>query len=228
MHSKGPAVICSLATGRHRQMLAETAPCLLAYARRHGWDAVISCELLEPDRPASWSKIKLASDLIGKYNFVFWVDADAVIVDLDRDILEEAQDDGDFWLARHGPKADLGVTWLNAGVFVARSSQFTRDLLDAIWRSERLIDHNWWENAALLDVLGYSLEPPFQRLRSSDWQERIKELDVRWNSVPGFCESPSPALNHHARSDHGDFDVRLEGLAKDRRWVEAKFEDDFY
>ncbi|MGZ4723365.1 MAG: hypothetical protein ACXV8L_04035 [Ilumatobacteraceae bacterium] len=214
--------ICSLATGRHRQLLAESASTLAAYAQRHGWSLVLSSEKLG-ERPPSWTKLTLVQQLLGHNEFVFWVDADAVIVDLERDILAEINDDADIWFARHPQERNPQATVLNAGVFLARSCEFTRELLGAMWANEQFIDHNWWENAALLDLLGYSLDPPFPKLRPSHWDARIGELDLAWNSVPGYCESPHPAINHHARSDHDDFGLRLNAMANDRQNAMARF-----
>ena len=209
-------VICTMATGRHRELMAESAPTMLAYARRHGWSVVLTSEELEPARPASWSKVKLIQELMPSYDFVFWVDADAIIVDLERDLLAEVGDDADAWFARHPQAHDEDAAVLNAGVFLVRSSPFAEDLLQAMWDAEQFVDHNWWENAALLDLLGYSLDAPYAKVRDSDWESRIGLLDLAWNSVPGYCESPRPAVNHHARSDHDDFGRRLASMAADR------------
>lgn len=209
-------VICSMATGRHRELLAQSAPTIAAYAARHGWSVVLTSEDLEPSRPASWSKVKLIQELMPQYDYVFWVDADAIIVDLDRDLLAEVGDDADAWFARHPQAYDADAAVLNAGVFLVRSSTFAEELLQAMWSAEQFIDHNWWENAALLDVLGYSLEAPYPKVRDSPWEDRVGELDLAWNSVPGYCESPRPAVNHHARSDHDDFGRRLAAMAADR------------
>jgi len=224
----GPsAVVCSLATGRHRDLLAESAPTLVAYAQRHGWSVVLSSEDLEPSRPASWSKITLIQDLLTKFEFVLWVDADALIVDLDRNILDEVSDDADIWFARHPQERRDDASVFNAGIILARSSTFTTELLTAMWNSAQFIQHNWWENAALLDLLGYSLEPPYAHVRSSHWHDRVGQLDLAWNSVPGYCEAAHPAINHHARSDHDNFNRRLEAMAADRRATMAKFPADF-
>jgi hypothetical protein len=217
-----PRAICSLATGRHRELLAETAPTLAAYAQAHSWSLVLSSERLG-DRPPSWTKITLIQQLLQDYEFVLWVDADAVVVDLERDILEEIDEQADIWFARHPQERNPEATVLNAGIFLARSAEFTTNLLDAMWANEKFIDHNWWENAALLDLLGYDLEPPFTKLRPSEWDSRIGELDLAWNSVPGYCESPRPAINHHARSDHDNFGLRLAAMSSDRRGAMAKF-----
>jgi hypothetical protein len=222
-------VICSLATGRHRELLAETAPTLFAYGFVHHWDVVISSEDLADGRPPAWAKVSLMSELLKRYEYVLWIDADALIVDLNRDLLAEVVDDSfhDVWLARHPQERNDAAQVPNAGVFLARSSPFARALLEEIWSLEEYVEHNWWENAALVDLLGQSLEPPYPVVRSTAWQERVGILDLAWNSVPGYCESPTPAINHHARSDHDDFGLRLSQLRADRVEAMQRFPDAF-
>ena len=201
-------VICSLATGRHVEMLEQSAPTLRAYADRWGWEVEIATELLS-DRPPAWSKIKLVRRLLDEYDYVFWVDADALFVNIERDVLAEIDESADVWLVHHWQYHDEQALVANAGVMVLRSTQFARDLLDAIWEMEEYIDHDWWENAALLDLLGYSLENPFPVVRQTKWQHGVGRLDLAWNSVPEYCASPTPVINHLARGFHADFDVRL-------------------
>ena len=40
---------------------------------------------------------------------------------------------------------------------LVRGGDLARDLLDRTWAATRLVHHPWWENAALLDALGYDL-----------------------------------------------------------------------
>ncbi len=207
-------VICSLATGTHRQLLAESIPTLVLYGEKHGYDIVVSCETLV-SRPPSWAKIALLRELLGSYQLALWVDADALFVAMERDIAHETRESEDVWFARHPQNYDPDSTVLNAGIILARSSPFTESLFEAIWNAEQFVDHNWWENAALLDLLGYSLEPPYQKVRQTPWDSRVGTLDLAWNSVPGYCESDNPAINHHARSDHDSFDRRLAGMRSD-------------
>src|SRR4051794_30553134 len=94
-------VICAFATGHHRNLLALGAKCIEAYAFRHGWDVVLSCEQLSQGRPASWAKVPLMQRLLDEHDFVLCLDADAIIVDLDRSILPEVDDRADIWLAHH-------------------------------------------------------------------------------------------------------------------------------
>lgn len=224
-------VIVSLATGRHRELLAESAPTLIGYGARHRWDVVLSSESPQGERPPSWAKVVMVRRLMQQYPFVFWVDADAIIVDLDRDLLAEIDPEGtgagaDIWFARHAQERNPDHTAINAGVFLTRSSAFADALLSAAWHAEQFVEHNWWEQAALLDILGYSLHPPFDQHTVTVWNERVGEMDLSWNSVPGYCESPTPALHHHARSDHDDFGLRVRSMADDRRRATARFPQD--
>jgi hypothetical protein len=130
-------------------------------------------------------------------------------------------------MATHHQQRDEAAAVPNAGVLLARADPAALDLLNAIWENTRHVDHNWWENGALLDLLGYSLESPYPLHRPSPWLGSIDRLDLSWNSVPGYVESGRPALNHHARADHDDFTRRLDAMRRDLQHVEASRGDGF-
>ena len=89
-----------------------------------------------------------------------WIDADAVIVDDREDIAGALEPDTQLALVRHR-REDVLIP--NTGVMAWRAGEFARGLLDRMWASTRFLDHPWWENAALLDALGYDF-PRFNRL----------------------------------------------------------------
>jgi galactosyl transferase GMA12/MNN10 family len=221
-------VIVSLALGDHRRMLALSAATFEAYARRFGWDLVLSTEPLAPERPGSWSKIPLLQQLLERYELVWWIDADAVIVDLEPDIAAAVHPGADVYLVAHAQGRDELAVVPNAGVMLLRRSPFTRDFLDAVWASEQHIDHNWWENAAVIELLGQSLVPPFPVVDpTSRWRDRVDQLDLCWNSVPGYCESSSPVVNHHGRADHDDFGRRVAAVLADVLDTAERYPDEF-
>ena len=105
-------------------------------------------------------------EALASHDLVLWIDADAVIVDSSRDIADELAPDRFLGLVRHGDVP-------NTGVMLLRSGDLARDLLDRTWSATRLIDHPWWENAALLDALGYDLPgalEPGLRGRGRGWR----------------------------------------------------------
>jgi hypothetical protein len=170
--------ICSLATGDYRSLLARSALSFQRYADRWGWDLVLSTEDLADGRPEPWAKIPLVRSLLADYDWVLWLDADVVIVDLEADIGQEIEADRDLYLVEH----NWSQYTANTGVFMLRSSDFARALLDQVWASKRYIDHPWWENAAVLALLGYGLEPA-RLVEPTPWLARTKLIDLRFNSV---------------------------------------------
>jgi hypothetical protein len=214
---KRSRAICIYAIGAHRQLGAISFEAARRYAIRWNWDVVTSCEPeLAQGRPASWAKVRLVLDLLRTYEWVWLIDADALIVDLDRDVFEGIDvTGGPIWLARHpqGREADHVVE--NAGVVLARATPAARRFLEEVWAATQFVNHNWWENAAILHLIGRSLDPPYARERTSEHAGLISELPIRWNTVPGYIECADAAIHHHARADHDSFTLRLEAMEAD-------------
>jgi hypothetical protein len=191
----GGRAICSLAVGSFVDLLAISASSYFAYARRWGWDLVLSTEDLAHGRPLAWAKVPFIRELLDDYEWILWIDADAVFVDLDADIGAEQEPDKDLYLVEHR-YGNPPETPPNTGVLMLRSSDWSRELLDAMWDREALIDHVWWENAALMELLGYSLSPA-RLQRPTALMSKVKFLNPAWNSLS--LDSPSePRINHYA------------------------------
>jgi hypothetical protein len=198
--------ICSLATGdAYRALLARSALSYERYAIRWGWDLVLSAEDLAEGRPASWARIPLLRALMDDYEWLLWLDADVVIVDLEADIGAELRPDRDLYLVEQcwdgtftaGSRAKQYTA--NAGVMVIRSGEWAKSFLDEVWARISYVDHPWWENAAILELLGYGLEPA-RLVSPTAWLERTAFLDTRWNSIEVDRADP-PAFVHRGLHD---------------------------
>jgi hypothetical protein len=105
-----------------------TATRMREYARRHGYRFVEHCSLLDPSRHPAWNKILAVSRLLKQRRpkWVVWVDADAVIMDLDQrleGLLVEGRDvvfGSDF-------------NGLNSAVFLARNCAWTRGFFETVY-----------------------------------------------------------------------------------------------
>jgi hypothetical protein len=174
--------LCSIGSGPHEALLEISRPTFAAYAERHGYELITSTDS-DPRRPPAWAKVPMLREALGSYELVLWIDADAVIVDGSADIADELEADRFLGLVRHG---ELGVP--NTGVMVWRSGEPARELLDRAWNATRFIHHPWWENAALLDALGYDF-PRFNRLdrvlrrrfRAAQQVSGVQFLSGEWN-----------------------------------------------
>jgi hypothetical protein len=191
-------VICSFAMGAHVKLLSIAGETYKAYGERHGWDVVLSTEEeLAERRPPSWAKIRLIRELLDDYDLVWWIDADALFTDVEPDIMPELDSDKDLFLVEHTWGSPPWIA-ANAGVMLWRSTEWSKNFLDEIWSTEKYIDYPIWENAALLELLGYNLFPIFHKAPTAH-MVHVKFLPLAWNSV---WENPAdePYLNHHGAS----------------------------
>jgi predicted O-methyltransferase YrrM len=212
-------VICTAATGAFGELLDISLPALRAYARRQWFDLVIVRHDTAHGRPAAWGKIPIVARLLDAYEVVVWLDADTIVVNPSRSIAHELRPGKDLYLVEHYNPHDAERT-ANTGVMMLRSSDWTRQLLAAVWVHTNRIDHPWWENAAMMDLLGYRIPPehrPAQPHHWTSWRSRFHPLDVAYNSIPHLMPAPAPVINHYAGLP---FEVRrplmladLEGLS---------------
>jgi hypothetical protein len=181
--------LCSIGAGPHEALLEISRPTFAAYAERHGYELITATDS-DQRRPPAWSKVPMIRDALATYDLVLWIDADAVIVDGSEDIADELEPDRFLGLVAHGEQQVP-----NTGVTVWRTGDRARELLDRTWSATRYIHHPWWENAAMLDVLGYRLPSALERgwrkllrrrfgpARPSPLRARTQFLPLEWNSV---------------------------------------------
>jgi len=168
--------IASIGTGPHERLLRLAARSFRPFAERHGYDLHLHTTLVDTSRPAPWSKIPILRGLLDRYETVVWLDSDLVVVDPRNDLPTPTF----MGLVEHTTKEGRMP---NSGVWVLRSGDDARAFLDAVWAQEDLVDHRWWENAAICRLLGYSLDPVGPR-EVTPWRERTMLLDPRWNAIP--------------------------------------------
>jgi hypothetical protein len=186
--------LCSIGSGPHEALLEISRPTFAAYAQRHGYELITSTES-DPRRPPAWAKVPMLREALDSFELVLWIDADAVIVDGAEDVAARLEPERFLALVRHGEQKIP-----NTGVMLLHGDDRARELLDRTWAATRFVEHPWWENAALLDVLGYqlpdALDPglrsrlrrlvaprPFALSRPSRFMEGTQFLPLEWNSV---------------------------------------------
>jgi len=159
-------------------------------------------EIKDFDRPAAWFKIKALLDELNKneHEFLLWIDADAFIVDFSFDLVA-AIDDGfvdltrSFFLCGHfisdlPTSVDfikLSKNRLNTGVMLVRNTPQSRELLEAVWAKTEYLTHLWWEQAALMDCLGYRCELTGDlnaNQTNPQFADHVGALPAYMNSIP--------------------------------------------
>ena len=225
---QGPSrrVLCSLGIGPYVDILAVSSLTFEAYAARHGYDLVLSTEPIAPERPPAWQKIAMVRRLLDSYEEVLWVDADAIFLDISQDVADLVRPGKDLYLVEHVWEGGSARS-ANTGVFLIRATDWSRSFLDRVWAAEQWVDHPWWENAAILDMLGYAVPPdlsPPYKARVSDLEERVELLPAEWNSTEGEAAVAAPRIRHRGRrgSTEALRDELVEDLLEFRRGLSRR------
>ncbi len=192
-------VLCSLAVGSHRRFLDLSGPAFEDYASRHGYDLVLETRSLCHERPVSWSKVLLMRDLTERYDFVLWVDADATFADTTADIADVATPERFLWMVEH---AYRGGRQPCAAVLALHAGGEAAEFLDEVWGCEDLVEHPWWEQAAIMRLIGYDISLPDQVAFTGDtrWTSRVGMLGTEWCSM-AFDPHPNPRIVHFTRAE---------------------------
>lgn len=184
---------------------ALTIPKLREYAARHAHPILVHEEMDAGSLAPSWAKIAFIRDaLASDVNFVFWIDADALIVRPDQDIRDYISGDGDLHIAWHGPE-DAQIMWpgfiphYNAGVMVVRNTAWARDFFERVWFWRGKIKHYWNDQAAIHHVLGHmSTLGMGEDIENESDRSRVVHLDCAWNTIPGGIVVENPIVHHYA------------------------------
>jgi hypothetical protein len=201
-------VLCSIGAGPHQALLELSGETFSIFAARHGYELDLRREVLVADRAPAWSKIALLRECLDHCDLVLWVDADAAIVDPTIDIADELARGDVMAMVAH--EYD-GMSVPNAGVWVLRNRRSVRRLLDRIWNRVEYLDHDWWENAALLRELGYTVEPTVELVRPTRIWGHTRFVDRSWNSISVDAAS-HPRINHYPGHSQ---EHRILGLTRD-------------
>jgi hypothetical protein len=193
MSSQPQRAIASLGIGSHERLLKIAARSFRPYAKRHGYDLHLHTQSADPSRSPHWTKIRILRDLVERYETVVWLDSDLVIVDGRKDIADELEPDRFLYLVEHAYN-DERVP--NTGVMLLRSGPMAERFLDDAWALEEHLDHEWAEQGAIMELLGYDL----QRKRpgtETAYRAHTKLISPRWNSV-FFAPARRPRIRHLA------------------------------
>lgn len=183
--------LVTFALGDHARLLELSLPRFAEYADRHGYELNTTPPRLIM-RPPSWMKVAVLLDALDRHDEALWIDCDVVLVDQELDLADEVPDG--YWQAlvrHHTPDGEVP----NAGVWYAR--QDAREALERVWRMDRYLDHVWWEQAALIDLLGYRhTTRPVEFVAPTELYERTYWLGLEWNSHEQNDRHPQPRFAH--------------------------------
>lgn len=169
-----------------------TTPNKEAYCRRYGYHFVQRTDGFAPSRPAAWSKIRFIKQCLREHEWVFWSDADSLVMN-DSVRLEEFIDE-DYDLVLTHEDMGVGVNNVCTGQMLFRRSKWSMRFLDEVWSQKEFIHDRLWENRAVIHLLW-----------SRDLSDHVQIVTQRrFNSYPSNYRT-------------GDFVFHAAGLPHDQR-----------
>ncbi len=215
-------VLCSIGVGAHADLMALARPMYETYARLHGYDLVLVEQPMVLDRPAAWHKVLLIRQLMDRYNLIVWIDSDAMIVDPTVDIANAISRDHFLWIVEHHVPG-LELPLINSGVMAIWTSPQAVLFFEEVWGMTEFIYHPWWEQAAMMSLLGYdpclfALGSEYQ-VHTTEWFGEMGRLSTEWNSM-NEDPHPSPRIVHFPGMP---FRERLEKMVTQLHLFNASF-----
>lgn len=173
----------------YREMLAVTAPSHAKYAAIHGYDYAMASprvvKALRDGRPPSWAKVKMLTQCarMEPGGFSLFLDADVVVSDFSKDILEDFPAGKKFGMVVHHT-SDGAVP--NCGVLACMGD--CADELQDIWDAPTFQRSEfWWEQAAMIHLLGGDPDAtPVAVPEGPLWGELPYEWNPHANDPRGF------------------------------------------
>ena len=189
-------VIATVSIGPHNELFSLAQPNLEQYAKLHNYEISNCRNTLDASRPVAWTKILHILQLMEIYEEIFWIDADAIILDSTVDISTVVKDDSDLAWVYH---ENQNQSHPNAGVMFIRVNTATRKLFELANQQRDLDNHPWWDQAALMRALGIeSSFLPVGNLKHSKPVQIVEQrLAIEWNSIRQFT-AQEPRIRHFA------------------------------
>lgn len=144
LHAK-IAVVCLAAGDEYKNIVQTAVENKRQYCELHGYDFYCGEQSLDPNRPIPWSKILLLLEVMkdSSYDWIFWSDADSLIMNLAIP-LEDFLDENYKLVISRDPNG------LNSGQFFLKNCEYTKQLLTKVYGHTESIDSLVWENEAFV------------------------------------------------------------------------------
>jgi hypothetical protein len=164
----------------YKKMSQMTFPRIESYAKRYNAD----CKLIKfknGNRPISWQKIPIIKKYLKKYDIVLWIDIDVVIIYEEENIFDNVENNKIQCIVNHHI---LDYLVPNAGVWILTKKMLP--YLEIMWDNDKFLNHGWWEQAALMELMGFVVsDDESPRLYcKTDLFNKTKWLDQKWNHHP--------------------------------------------
>jgi hypothetical protein len=169
------------------------------YAEKNGYDYFLYTERLDPFRPGYWYKVLAVKKHLKDYDWIFWLDSDALIMNFDIKLEDLIDERFEFITTRDTESPN----YINSGQFLIKNCEWSLKFLDAWYSLEHVFISPGFDNGAL-----NKLYRDFEYIRNC-----IKIIPLRMLSSflvdNNFCSRKFPI---DVNFQEGDFVVHMAGI----------------
>jgi hypothetical protein len=174
--------------------------------------------------------VPLLLNALERYEEVVWFDCDLIVVDPSEDF--PPLQDSLHSLVRH---FECYSEVPNSGVWRLRRQAldlWAADLLNRMLMLEVFTDHGWWEQAALLTLMGYCvpphgsafLETKCRCVHPTVWQRSCSFMRLCWNSHPNY-RAENPRIVHCSYSSMPQRLEVMRSLVRDPKYDYPRYDE---
>ena len=193
--------IVTFGVGTHVELLRIARASFNAFAERHGY-AYIEAQQIGHKRPPAWYKVQCLLELLKSYDRVVFFGCDLVIVDGREDFpLDDYPAHLPWWQAMVTHHTQCGMCQM---MICGSSIKSMIPWLEKVWAmDDKYLNHGWWEQAALMDLMGYdpAIEhfPTHCKDITNELYQHTLWLPNEWNV---HCwDKPQPRTQAHTTRD---------------------------
>jgi len=121
------------------------------YCQMHDYNYIYYMDTITPFEKVTWNKVYVLDKHLGEYDWLIWIDSDAIITNMDillEDIIEKAEDKYSALFCD-----DIGGWKLNSGVMFWKNDQWSRNAINKWLEMEKLPHSRGAEQQQLINLL---------------------------------------------------------------------------
>ena len=191
------------------------------YCEKHNYALQCFNEKFNDDVHPCWNKVASILKLIKKYNYIVWIDCDAIFVHHEKRIEDFINKDD---------SKDLHICFdivkdkhcINSGVFIIKNTDWSYNLLKKVWNSNS--NHGYNDQNILLDEILKEAHPNDTINEGIYITDENNNVDYKYKKYcykelhPKICMHDEKEFNTHIFNyNKGDFVIHLMGLGTNSR-----------
>jgi len=128
------------------------------YCEKYNIDIIVSHTNKYFRRHSAWARLPLILDNIEKYDYLIWIDADALLYNDATNIIDIIKENIDYNFIFSN---DIGNNNINTGIFIVKNTQYSIDFLHKWAYDNDLYVNNsypgWWDQGVLIDMFNQNI-----------------------------------------------------------------------